>query len=288
MKIEIDNNSGFCFGVVNAIKIAEKSLLNENKLFCLGDIVHNGEEINRLEKLGLKTISRDEYFSLSNCSVLIRAHGEPPETYEYARKNNINLVDATCPVVLRLQRRISGAYKENIAQNGQIVIFGKEGHAEVVGLNGQTNNNAIILQDEPDLDKIDFTKPIAMFSQTTRPVDDFNKLANKIKNKASNIESVQINDTICRQVANRGPKLREFASRHRLVLFISGKKSSNGKSLYKICKQENPNTYFVSRVSELDSAWFKNTTSVGICGATSTPQWLMEDIARWVEKTITS
>ncbi|NQU88643.1 MAG: 4-hydroxy-3-methylbut-2-enyl diphosphate reductase [Mariniphaga sp.] len=283
MIVEIDKSSGFCFGVVNAIKIAEDSLKNENELYCLGDIVHNGEEINRLEKLGLKTISRKQYFTLKNCSVLIRAHGEPPETYQYAIKNNIALIDATCPVVLKLQKKVLKSYNENKPKKGQIVILGKKGHAEVVGLNGQTNNEAIILQTEEDLNKINYSQPVTMFSQTTQSVDEFKRLAHKIKESSDDNALVKINDTICRQVANRVPKLEKFVSRHDLVLFVSGKKSSNGKFLFEVCKQKNSNTYFVSRTKDLNKDWFKEAKSVGICGATSTPQWLMEDIAEWIK-----
>ena len=282
MKVEIDKSSGFCFGVVNAIQIAEESLKKEQQLYCLGDIVHNGEEINRLEKLGLETITREQYFTLKNCSVLIRAHGEPPETYDYANKNNITLIDATCPVVLKLQKRVRKAYDENKSKNGQIVILGKKGHAEVVGLNGQTNNTAIIIQDNEDLDKLDYSKPVTLFSQTTRSIDEFNTVAQKIRDESSSEVEIKINDTICRQVANRVPKLEKFVSRHHLILFVSGKKSSNGRFLFEVCKQKNPNTYFVSHIDDLQPRWFEGVETVGICGATSTPQWLMENVAEWI------
>jgi 4-hydroxy-3-methylbut-2-enyl diphosphate reductase len=284
MKVEIDKNSGFCFGVVNAIKIAEGSLKEGKTLFSLGDIVHNGEEIDRLKKLGLKTITHEEYFNLSDCTVLIRAHGEPPATYEYAAKNNINLIDATCPVVLTLQKRVKKAYDELRNVNGQVIIFGKKGHAEVDGLNGQTNNEAVIVQDESDLAKIDFTRPATLFSQTTRSIDDFIKIGEEINSRMASETHLKINDTICRQVANRVPKLRNFVTHYDLILFVSGKKSSNGKFLYEVCKQKNLNTYFVSSPADLSPDWFKDASTVGICGATSTPQWLMEQVADWIKE----
>jgi 4-hydroxy-3-methylbut-2-en-1-yl diphosphate reductase len=284
MIVEIDKNSGFCFGVVNAIKIAEDSLKEKKELYCLGDIVHNGEEINRLEKLGLKTITREDYFKLANCTVLIRAHGEPPETYQYAKENNITLIDATCPVVLKLQKRVRKAYEDFKEENGQIVILGKKGHAEVDGLNGQTNNQAIIIQDKKDLDNIDFSYPTTLFSQTTRSIEEFKMITEEIKSRAGINVPVKINDTICRQVANRVPKLQTFVTQHDLVLFVSGKKSSNGKFLYEVCKQKNPNTCFVSNTEDLKTEWFKDIEKVGICGATSTPQWLMEKIADWINE----
>jgi len=285
MRVEIDKNSGFCFGVVNAIKIAEEALKNSSGLYCLGDIVHNGAEINRLEKMGLKTISREEYFTLKNCKVLIRAHGEPPETYEYARQNNITLIDATCPVVLKLQKRVKESYLSHKTDNGQIVILGKEGHAEVAGLNGQAGNEALIIQNSESLGKIDFNRPVTLFSQTTRPIDEFNALSQEILLRAANPSKVAIHDTICRQVANRAPKLKKFVREYNLVLFVSGKKSSNGKALFEICRQFNTNTKFVSSVEDLETAWFEGIESVGICGATSTPQWLMEEIATRVKQT---
>lgn len=284
MKIEIDKSSGFCFGVVNAIKIAEESLKKEGQLFCLGDIVHNGEEIHRLVKMGLITVSREEYFTLKNCSVLIRAHGEPPETYKYASENNITLIDATCPVVIKLQKKIKKAYEESKLNKGQIVIYGKKGHAEVVGLNGQTNNEAIILEGEQNLNMIDYTKPVTFFSQTTKSVHEFNRLTEKIKSELNDHVPFKINDTICRQVANRVPKLEKFVSEYELILFVSGKKSSNGRFLFETCRKKNPNTHFISTLEELKPEWLSNVKFVGICGATSTPQWLMENVADWVEK----
>jgi 4-hydroxy-3-methylbut-2-en-1-yl diphosphate reductase len=282
IKVEIDKSSGFCFGVVNAIKIAEDSLKNGKTLFSLGDIVHNSEEISRLEKLGLKTISKEEYFSMKDCTVLIRAHGEPPATYEYASGNNICLIDATCPVVLKLQKRVKKSYEEQKKKDGQIIILGKKGHAEVDGLNGQTNNEAVIVQEKNDLDKIDFPRPASLFSQTTRSVAEFNLISEEIKSRIADKNLLEINDTICRQVANRVPKLQHFATKFNLILFVSGKKSSNGKYLFEVCRQKNPNTYFVSNTNDLKTEWFEGVNSAGICGATSTPQWLMENIARWI------
>ena len=284
MRVEIEKKSGFCFGVVNAIKIAEESLWNSDTLYCLGDIVHNGAEIERLQKLGLNAISREDYFQLKNTKVLIRAHGEPPETYDYAAKNNIELIDATCPVVLKLQQRLKKSYIVEQQQQGQIVIFGKEGHAEVVGLNGQADNNAIIIQSMEDVEKIDFTKPITLYSQTTKSVDEFKKISEDIQKKAGNKVQVVIKDTICRQVSNRVPRLKAFVKKFDMILFVAGKKSSNGKFLYEVCSQENPNTKFISQSSELNIEWLKGINSVGICGATSTPQWLMQEVAKTVEQ----
>lgn len=288
MKIEIDKYSGFCFGVVNAIKIAEEYLVKEKKVFSLGDIVHNEAEIKRLADKGMQTITKKEYLKLKNCTVLIRAHGEPPDTYEYANKNNIRLIEATCPVVLKLQERIKSSYEKIKDQNGQLVIFGTKGHAEVIGLCGQTDNNAIIISGKDDLDKIDFSKPIIFYSQTTKSIDEFSVLAKEIKDKAENNVSVQIKDTICRQVSNRAPQLKKFVKKHDLILFISSKKSSNGKYLFQICKNENPNSQFISGFSDIKKKWFNNIDSVGICGATSTPQWLMEKVKEWIESEVQS
>lgn len=283
MIVEIDKSSGFCFGVINAIQAAENELKNTDLLYCLGDIVHNGMEVKRLEDMGLKSISKDEYFKLKNCNVLIRAHGEPPETYEYAKANDIKLIDATCPVVLTLQRKIKNAYQNQLNQNGQLVIFGKKGHAEVVGLNGQTNYNAIVIEKTGDIEKIDASRPVSLYSQTTKRIEDFHEISEKVREKIESDISVDINDTICRQVSNRVPNLKEFAKRFDLILFVAGQKSSNGQYLYTICKEVNAKTFRVSQVDEIDKTWFdENIKSVGICGATSTPQWLMEEVAQWV------
>jgi 4-hydroxy-3-methylbut-2-en-1-yl diphosphate reductase len=285
MKIELDKYSGFCFGVIRAIRLAEKELKNSNKiLYSLGDIVHNGREVERLEKLGLKSITRDEYLKLRDCKVLIRAHGEPPETYQYAANNNIELIDATCPVVLNLQKKISISYKRCTRNNGQIVIYGKRGHAEVVGLEGQTGNNALIVENCDDVYKIDFNRPVCLYSQTTKGVEDFYKIAGKIKANMKPGVYLEINDTICRQVSNRVPRLREFAIKYDIILFVAGQKSSNGRFLYHICKDVNTNTHYVSRVEDIDPEWFRGAGSVGISGATSTPDWVIQEIAARVEE----
>jgi len=285
MNISIDKNSGFCFGVVNAIQAAENILKTSDSLYCLGDIVHNNMEVERLNKLGLKIINHEEFKELKNEKVLIRAHGEPPETYKIALENSIELIDASCPVVLRLQNNIRIGYDEITKKDGQVVIYGKHGHAEVVGLAGQTMDNAIIVSDENDLDKVDFEKPINLYSQTTKGIEGFDGLIKKIELKQKEAKSEAefiINDTICRQVAHRAPQLREFSKEHDIVLFVSGRKSSNGKYLYGICKETNSNTYFVSSPDEIEKKWFSNNNSIGICGATSTPRWLMDEVKNTV------
>ncbi len=283
MKIVIDKKSGFCFGVINAIQMAEQALNAEGKLYCLGDIVHNNMEVDRLRQSGLATISHEQYYRLSNCKVLIRAHGEPPQVYEHARKNNIQLIDATCPVVLKLQKRIQSSYDEAKGQGGKIVIYGKKGHAEVNGLIGQIEGDALIIESPKDLKNIDFNQPIRLFSQTTKSIDGFQKIAAEIIQKAANPLQVKINDTICRQVANRVPQVREFAGQYEVIIFVSGRKSSNGKLLYEVCKQQNNNSYLISEPNEINTSWFEGIESVGICGATSTPHWLMELIASKIE-----
>ncbi|MCH8904731.1 MAG: 4-hydroxy-3-methylbut-2-enyl diphosphate reductase [Bacteroidetes bacterium] len=285
MKITIDENSGFCFGVVYAIQMAEDELDQNHELYCLGDIVHNDKEVERLTKKGLKTIDHDDFRKLRDCKVLIRAHGEPPETYQIALKNNIELIDASCPVVLKLQNRVRHAYdKFSPESGGQIVIYGKPGHAEVNALMGQTGGKGIIITTVEDLDKIDFTKPVTLFSQTTKSTANFYKLRTMIEERMEAVgnEDFTANDTICRQVSNRDVQLRTFALQHDVVIFVSGKKSSNGKVLYEVCNSINPNSYFVTDDQELNQSWFKNADSVGICGATSTPLWLMEDVAKQI------
>lgn len=282
MEVTIDVNSGFCFGVVFAIQMAEDELNNSGSLYCLGDIVHNNMEVERLEKKGLKIINHEQFKNLHDTKVLIRAHGEPPETYRTAIENNIELIDASCPVVLKLQNRIrNGA--ENLGE-GQIVVYGKEGHAEVNGLVGQTNGKAIIVDTVADLDKLDYSKPIQFFSQTTQPTEGFKVMRDEIQRRvkaAGNGDDILLesNDTLCRQVSNREPQLREFAANHDVIVFVSGKKSSNGKVLFDVCHEVNPKSYFISTWEEVDLNWFDNDTKVGICGATSTPMWLMEEIA---------
>ncbi len=282
MKITIDKNSGFCFGVVNAIQAAENILKTRNHLYCLGDIVHNNMEVERLNKLGLEIINHEQFQKLKNVPVLIRAHGEPPSTYQTALQNNIELIDASCPVVLRLQNNVQQGYNNIKKQNGQVVIYGKPGHAEVSGLAGQTNNEAIIVSNNEDLKKIDITKPISLYSQTTKSMEGFNELIKEIKIKKEEANSRAdfiINDTICRQVSHRAPQLKEFSKNHDIIIFASGKKSSNGKYLHGICKENNSNTYFVSSPQDIKKEWFTSKDSVGICGATSTPRWLMDEIA---------
>lgn len=288
MKITIDTHSGFCFGVVYAIEMAEDILRNEDILYCLGDIVHNNKEVERLNALGLKVIDHNELYHLKDCKVLIRAHGEPPSTYELALKNNIQLLDASCPVVLKLQNQIKGGYEQIKQINGQVIIFGKEGHAEVVGLLGQTNNNAIIVASVKDLDKIDFTKSIYIYSQTTKSPKAYQEITLEIERRVkmtanTNIKYI-VNDTLCRQVSGREPQLKRFSNINDVIIFVSGRKSSNGKMLYQSCKDENHNSYFISDVDELKSDWFIGANSVGICGATSTPRWLMESIEEAIQK----
>ncbi|MDQ3050883.1 MAG: 4-hydroxy-3-methylbut-2-enyl diphosphate reductase [Bacteroidota bacterium] len=285
MKITVDPESGFCFGVVFAIQMAEAELESSGNLYCLGDIVHNNMEVERLTRKGLKIINHEQLRELRDCKVLIRAHGEPPETYQIAIKNNIELIDASCPVVLKLQNRVRNSYEEIKKTNGQVVIYGETGHAEVNGLVGQTGGEAIILTGEQDIEKIDFSRPIYLFSQTTKSTEGFEHIRAVIENRVRSVKGVLetqdfiANDTICRQVSNREPQLEKFAVQHDVIVFVSGKKSSNGKALFGVCKAVNPNTYFVSEAAEIQHEWLKNAQSVGICGATSTPMWLMEDVA---------
>lgn len=286
MKIEIDPNSGFCFGVVYAIKKAEEELASHGKLYCLGDIVHNNIEVERLKSLGLKTIGHEEFKKLKDCNVLIRAHGEPPETYRIAKENNITLLDATCPVVLRLQYRIKLGNEEMKKKEGQIVIYGKEGHAEVNGLVGQTGGKAIVIGSIDEINKIDFTKPVTIFSQTTRNSEQYYEIISEIEKRMRkrNRHVLRSHDTICRQVSSRRSDLAKFSRWHDIVIFVSGKKSSNGKVLLNVCQKENPRTYFVSELTELDRNWFRPDDNVGICGATSTPRWLMEKISEQIKQ----
>lgn len=284
MRVEIDKRSGFCFGVIKTIKSAESELKISDKLYCLGDIVHNGMEVERLEKMGLNSVSREEYMKLKDCKVLIRAHGEPPETYEHAKKNNIELIDATCPVVLTLQEKVKGSYEKTKRMDGQVVIYGKKGHAEIVGLDGQIENKAIVLESIDDVERIDFSRPVSLYSQTTKRVEDFYAIADKVKSSMKPSVPLEIKDSICRQVSNRVPHLKNFAKAFDVILFVAGHKSSNGRYLYTICKEENQRTHHISRISEIDPAWFHDAESVGICGATSTPNWLMEEVAGWVNQ----
>lgn len=282
MKIEIDEGSGFCFGVTTAIKKAEEELAEGNTLYCLGDIVHNGVEVNRLTSKGLDTIDHEKMSDLHDAKVLLRAHGEPPQTYEIARKNNIEIIDATCPVVLALQRRIKKQFDSN--PQAQIVIFGKKGHAEVLGLVGQTNQNAIVIERLDDVDKLDFLRDIYLYSQTTKSLDEYHRIIEYCKNHISPDAVFKSFDTICRQVANRIDNIKAFASHHDLVLFVSGHKSSNGKVLFSQCLSVNKNSHLIESVAEIDMSWLDGVESVGICGATSTPKWLMEEIANSISK----
>jgi 4-hydroxy-3-methylbut-2-en-1-yl diphosphate reductase len=289
MNVTIDTHSGFCFGVVYAIEVAERELEKDKRLYCLGDIVHNNMEVSRLKELGLVIIEHEDLENLHDCKVLIRAHGEPPETYETALRNNIDLIDASCPIVLNLQNDIRHGYQEMKAKNGQIVIFGKEGHAEVNGLKGQTNDEAIIISNENDLTRIDFTRPIRVYSQTTMSLDGFHRIIDQIRSRMIQTgmgEDVDFtwNDSICRQVANRAGLLRDFASRFDVVIFVSGKKSSNGMYLFEVCRSVNPRTHLVSAGDELDEKWFGGASEVGVCGATSTPMWLMEKVGAEIIK----
>ena len=282
MIVDIERHSGFCFGVVSAIQRAEEELQNGEILYCLGDIVHNSAEVERLAKRGLHVISHDDFEKLSDCKVLIRAHGEPPETYAIAKKQNITLIDATCPIVLKLQQRIRDGYEDMQNVGGQVLIYGKPGHAEVVGLEGQTEHHAMVINDESDLQNIDFSKPIRLYSQTTKSKEGYENLQEKIRQKLpKNADFIAFN-TICGQVANRAKELCDFCKKHQLILFVSGKNSSNGKYLFDLCKRANSNTHFISDASELQSEWFTAIDSVGICGATSTPMWLMENIAKQI------
>lgn len=281
INIEVDRGSGFCFGVVEAIRRAEERLEHDEHLFCLGDIVHNNSEVERLSKKGLVTISHDQFFTMKNTTVLLRAHGEPPEIYKYAQANNIKLIDATCPVVLKLQKRILKSYESGIKDDTQLVIYGKKGHAEVNGLVGQTNGNALVVEGIEDLEQLDFSKPIVLYSQTTKGLEGLHHLTEELKHKSSSVP-VKIHDTICRQVANRIPGIKKFAIRFDLVLFVSGKKSSNGKMLFDICSAVNPNTRFISDLSEIRAEWLEHIESVGICGATSTPKQLLEEVAEFL------
>ncbi len=284
MIVEIDSQSGFCFGVQNAVEIAEKALQKGEKVFSLGPIVHNDREVERLSTLGLASIDHNEFANLKNCKVLIRAHGEPPETYQTAEANNITIIEATCPIVKRLQSKIKDTWNSILEGNGQVVIFGKQGHAEVVGLMGQINNEGILVSGPGDLDKIDFSKPIYLFSQTTMSVREYLNLQDVIRSRMElNGEkeaekNLVINRTICGQVSNREPHLKAFAKKHDAIVFVSGRESSNGKMLYSVCKSINPETHFVSSPDEIDKSWFQGKNSVGICGATSTPKWLIENI----------
>ena len=289
LKIEIDNGSGFCFGVTTAIKKAEEELAVGQTLYCLGDIVHNGMECERLRKMGLITINHEELEQLHDVKVLLRAHGEPPETYELARRNNIEIIDATCPVVLQLQKRIKKQYETSPSPSkggepgispsgrpGEVVIFGKKGHAEVLGLVGQTKGQAIVIESLEDAMRLDYSRDIFLYSQTTKSLDEFHRIIAYIQQHIAPTATFKSFDTICRSVANRMPNISQFASKHDLILFVCGRKSSNGKVLYNECRRVNPNTHLIEGPDEIDRSWLEGIKTIGICGATSTPKWLME------------
>ena len=295
MQIEIDSGSGFCFGVTTAIKKAEEELARGGTLYCLGDIVHNGMECERLREMGLVTIDHEQMARMHGIKVLLRAHGEPPETYELARRNNIEIIDATCPVVLQLQKRIKSQYEapSNLPRLGEaaasetspsrgrmegasIVIFGKKGHAEVLGLVGQTQSSAIVIENFEEAKQLDFTRDIYLYSQTTKSLDEFQRIISYIQDHISPAATFRSFDTICRSVANRMPNISQFATRHDLILFVCGRKSSNGKVLFNECMRVNPNSHLIECPEDIDRAWLNGVQTVGICGATSTPKWLME------------
>ena len=297
LQIEIDSGSGFCFGVTTAIQKAEEELARGNRLYCLGDIVHNGMECERLRAMGLVTIDHDQMRRLHDVKVLLRAHGEPPETYELARRNNIEIVDATCPVVLQLQKRIKRQYEAATAlppspgapspsAASQIVIFGKKGHAEVLGLVGQTQSTAIVIESFDEVTKLDFTRDIYLYSQTTKSLDEFHRIIDYIQSHISPGATFRSFDTICRSVANRMEGISQFAARHDLLLFVCGRKSSNGKVLFGECLRVNANTHLIEGPEEIDSSWLDGVQTVGICGATSTPKWLMEQCRDAIEKEV--
>lgn len=281
VSIEIDSLSGFCFGVVTAINKAEEELSRDGKMYCLGDIVHNTAEVERLRLKGLETIDHDTFAGMRGTKVLLRAHGEPPSTYACAKSNGITIIDATCPVVLKLQQRIKEAYDSAMSDNSgtQIVIYGRKGHAEVNGLVGQTNGSAIVIESTAELDTIDFNRPVCLYSQTTKSLEGFKSIIDEIARRMTPGVRFSYYDTICRQVANRVEHLREFASRHNVVLFVAGEKSSNGRILFGHCKAVNARTHLVAGPEQVRYEWLTDATSIGICGATSTPRWLMEDVA---------
>ena len=282
MKVEIDNDSGFCFGVLSAIGKAEEELRKGDELYCLGDIVHNGIECSRLQDLGLRTINHEQFKTLKGARVLLRAHGEPPSTYETAKNNGITLIDATCPVVLKLQQRIHRQYQELDPKTQQIVIFGQKGHAEVLGLVGQTDGNAIVIESTDEIERIDFSKDIFLYSQTTKSASSYNQLIDKIASLVPDGRTFIHNNTVCGQVSHRRENIREFASRHSVILFVSGRKSSNGKVLFNECLNVNPRSYLIEGKEDIDFSQLEGAVSVGICGATSTPKWLMEECRQFI------
>ncbi|MBB6462824.1 4-hydroxy-3-methylbut-2-enyl diphosphate reductase [Flammeovirga kamogawensis] len=295
MEVSIDQKSGYCFGVEFAIQMAEEEMDESGKLYCLGDIVHNSMEVKRLREKGLVIIDREQLADLHDCKVLIRAHGEPPATYKTAIENNIELIDASCPVVLKLQNRVKNAYDKTDAKAGQLIIYGKPGHAEVIGLTGQTGDNCIIVSSIDDLVKVDFKRPVTLFSQTTKSTKGFYELKAEIEKRIdaehgedAHKELFNANDSICRQVSNREPQMVKFSGEMDVIIFVSGKKSSNGKALYNVCLKNNPRSYFVENEKEIDLDWIKPNDKVGISGATSTPMWLMEQVKSYLEESISA
>ena len=284
VKVEIDQQSGCCFGVAKAISKAEEELRKGRTLYSLGDIVHNNIEMERLAQMGLITIDHESFKKLKNARVLFRAHGEPPETYRIAKENHIEIIDASCPVVLALQKRIKKTYLDKTQEDTEIVIYGKKGHAEVNGLLGQTEGTAIVIEKKEDLDKLNFSKDISLFSQTTSLLEDFQEIVRLIQKKMTDGATFEYHDTICRQVSNRIPHIKTFAAQHDIIFFVAGEKSSNGKVLFAECKKSNPNSYFIHSANELDLSLIKDNDNVGICGATSTPQWQMEALAEKITK----
>jgi len=285
LHVEIDDKSGFCFGVVRAIALAEEELRNNNNIYSLGDIVHNDLEVDRLSRQGMKTIDHGDFCAMDGGTVFFRAHGEPPESYERIREKGLKLVDATCPVVLKLQQKVKSAWEEMKKQSGQIAIFGKLGHAEVKGLSGQTRHEAIILEHEDDVRLVDPSRPVVLFSQTTKSPEMFQNVAEALKRRALPGVEVRVHDTICRQVSNRAPHLRDFARKHDVVVFVGGAKSSNARALYNECFSVNAQTHFISSPEDLQVLWFAaRPRSIGVCGATSTPLWLMETVAERIRK----
>ena len=284
MHVEIDNESGFCFGVLSAIGKAEEELKKGDELYCLGDIVHNGIECERLQGLGLKTINHEQFRTLQGAKVLLRAHGEPPSTYATALNNGITLIDATCPVVLKLQQRIHRQYQELDSSTQQIIIFGQKGHAEVLGLVGQTDGTATVIESADEIDRIDFSKDIFLYSQTTKSASGYNQLIEKIAQRVPAGRQFIHNNTVCGQVSHRRENIREFASRHDVILFVSGRKSSNGKVLFNECLNVNPRSYMIEGKEDIDFNKLLGAQSVGICGATSTPKWLMEECRDYIQE----
>jgi 4-hydroxy-3-methylbut-2-enyl diphosphate reductase len=288
MQIEIDSSSGFCYGVTKTIQLAEKALNEGQPMYCLGEIVHNEEEVERLKSKGLVVINKDDLKNMSGSNILIRAHGEPGSTYQKIEAGSNQLHDGTCPIVLHLQKKVHDAWTEMKAANGQVIIYGKKGHAEVIGLAGQTNDEALIVSHKEELRTIDFTRPIAIFAQTTQSTEGYSEIISEIKREmtkffpAENL-SLRVTDSICKHVSKRGEHLAEFSKKHDLIIFVSGTNSSNGKVLFEVCKKSNPKSFWVPNAGEVKKEWFLNAKSVGICGATSTPQWLMEKVAEKIK-----